>query len=590
MRACKCPNCGSNLNFDDDGREYVFCQFCGTKIDLMDERTIHTEHIYDEARVKNADSIHRIVDIFASPFEDYRRKKAEKEAREAREAEEAREAAKAAQAQSQENMEAFETAFIAGLGWCIRFAKTHRSETLAAIAGLAVLFALFTGSSHISEVKKQKQAESIAASHTAMGEILYPSGAGSSGDYRNTYKKLKDAGFTNVTAEGAGDLFFGILETENDIIEITVDGAPDFEKNTWYPSDTPIVIKYHSFSKETESTTESVTQTVTQKAQDAVNSAVSSAQNKTSEMAASASSIISDAIDEASSGDTTYSRSVSPSAWSYDLCFVHRYSDYDAYYAIRKDDGTVRYFTTSDLSVMVGKWKTGSLRSSTGSSSGMVVSFPYNGGFEVSLRYTYADKDNTITVTAADGTTTDFSLIGSAAVKRVLSSDDYFDWDPSQPKPESSITNRVTTSSSSDASASSEESLSPELQDKLTQALLDYYSRPSMYAYDLCYVRHGKDYDMYYGIWFGDGSVRSFSTNGDLSVQVGKITSGNLETGMTVHYPYDGGWNETMKYTKSGSDQTISVTLSGYTVTFTKITPDAMRKVLSTDDYYDWVE
>ena len=59
---------------------------------------------------------------------------------------------------------------------------------------------------------------------------------------------------------------------------------------------------------------------------------------------------------------------------------------------------------------------------------------------------------------------------------------------------------------------------------------------------------------------------------------------------MTVHYPYDGGWNETMKYTKSGSDQTISVTLSGYTVTFTKITPDAMRKVLSTDDYYDWVE
>ena len=214
MRACKCPNCGSNLNFDDDGREYVFCQFCGTKIDLMDERTIHTEHIYDEARVKNADSIHRIVDIFASPFEDYRRKKAEKEAREAREAEEAREAAKAAQAQSQENMEAFETAFIAGLGWCIRFAKTHRSETLAAIAGLAVLFALFTGSSHISEVKKQKQAESIAASHTAMGEILYPSGAGSSGDYRNTYKKLKDAGFTNVTAEGAGDLFFGILETE----------------------------------------------------------------------------------------------------------------------------------------------------------------------------------------------------------------------------------------------------------------------------------------------------------------------------------------------------------------------------------------
>lgn len=586
MRACKCPNCGVNLTFDETPNNYVFCQYCGAKIDLLDQRTMHTERIYDDARVKNADSIHRIVDIFASPFEDHRRKKAEKEAREAREAEEAREAAKAAQAQSQENMEAFEAAFVAGLGRCIQFVKTHRSETLSAIAGLAVLFALFSGSSHISEVKKQKQAESIVASHAAMGEILYPSGASSSGDYRNTYKKLKDAGFTNVTAEGAGDLFFGILETENDIIEVTVDGAPEFDDNTWYPADTPIVIKYHSFSKETESTIKSGTQTVTQKAQDAVNSAVSSAQNKTSEIAASVSSVISDTIDEVSSGDTTYSRSVSPSALSYDLCFVHRYSDYDAYYAIRKDDSTVRYFTTNDLSVMVSKRKTGSLRSA----GGMVVSFPYNGGFEVSLRYTYPDKDNTITVTAADGTTTDFSLIGSAAVKRVLSSDDYFDWNPSQPKPESSITNRAATSSSSDASASSKESLSPELRDELAQALLDYYSRPSMYSYDLCYVRHGKDYDMYYGIWFGDGSVRSFSTNGDLSVQVGKITSGDLETGMVVHYPYGGGWNETMKYTKVGSDQAISVTLSGYTVTFTKITPDAMRKVLSTDDYYDWVE
>lgn len=533
MRACKCPNCGSNLNFDDDGREYVFCQFCGTKIDLMDERTIHTEHIYDEARVKNADSIHRIVDIFASPFEDYRRKKAEKEAREAREAEEAREAAKAAQAQSQENMEAFETAFIAGLGWCIRFAKTHRSETLAAIAGLAVLFALFTGSSHISEVKKQKQAESIAASHTAMGEILYPSGAGSSGDYRNTYKKLKDAGFTNVTAEGAGDLFFGILETENDIIEITVDGAPDFEKNTWYPSDTPIVIKYHSFSKETESTIKSGAQTVTQKAQDAVNSAVSSVQNKTSEIAASASSIISDTIDEVSSGDTTYSRSVSPSALSYDLCFVHRYSDYDAYYAIRKDDSTVRYFTTNDLSVMVSKRKTGSLRSA----GGMVVSFPYNGGFEVSLRYTYADKDNTITVTAADGTATDFSLIGSAAVKRVLSSDDYFDWDSSQPKPESSITNRAAASSSSDAVSEAASKPEPSLDYTPAHQDTDYDSN----AYVLPDTETNSK--VYLLVSYKDKIIRVF-IYGDGSPKdgyVGHITSGGKSDGFFVHFNYGNG-------------------------------------------------
>lgn len=533
MRACKCPNCGVNLTFDETPNNYVFCQYCGAKIDLLDQRTMHTERIYDDARVKNADSIRRIVDIFASPFEDHRRKKAEKEAREAQEAEEAREAAKAAQAQSRENMEAFEAAFVAGLGWCIQFIRTHRSETLAAIAGLAVLIALFSGSSHISEIKRQKQAESIAASHTAMGEILYPSGASSSGDYRNTYKKLKDAGFTNVTAEGAGDLFFGILETENDIIEITVDGAPDFEKNTWYPSDTPIVIKYHSFSKETESTTESVTQTVTQKAQDAVNSAVSSVQNKTSEIAASASSIISDTIDEVSSGDTTYSRSVSPSALSYDLCFVHRYSDYDAYYAIRKDDSTVRYFTTNDLSVMVSKRKTGSLRSA----SGMVVSFPYNGGFEVSLRYTYADKDNTITVTAADGTATDFSLIGSAAVKRVLSSDDYFDWDSSQPKPESSITNRAAASSSSDAVSAAASKPEPSLDYTPAHQDTDYDSN----AYVLPDTETNSK--VYLLVSYKDKIIRVF-IYGDGSPKdgyVGHITSGGKSDGFFVHFNYGNG-------------------------------------------------
>ena len=94
MRACKCPNCGSNLAFDDNGREYIFCQFCGTKIDLMDQRTVHTEHIVDDAKIKNAESIHRIVNIFASPFEDYRKKKQDKAEQEAREAEEAAEAAR----------------------------------------------------------------------------------------------------------------------------------------------------------------------------------------------------------------------------------------------------------------------------------------------------------------------------------------------------------------------------------------------------------------------------------------------------------------------------------------------------------------
>ena len=80
MRACKCPNCGANLNFDETPNNYVFCQYCGTKIDLLDQRTMHTEHIIDdakikesEAKMKNAESMSRIVNIFAAPVEEKQR-------------------------------------------------------------------------------------------------------------------------------------------------------------------------------------------------------------------------------------------------------------------------------------------------------------------------------------------------------------------------------------------------------------------------------------------------------------------------------------------------------------------------------------
>lgn len=69
MRACTCPNCGAQLKVDNDDREFIYCEFCGTRIDLVDRRTVHTEHIIDDAKIKNAENISRIVNIFAAPVE-----------------------------------------------------------------------------------------------------------------------------------------------------------------------------------------------------------------------------------------------------------------------------------------------------------------------------------------------------------------------------------------------------------------------------------------------------------------------------------------------------------------------------------------
>lgn len=117
---------------------------------------------------------------------------------------------------------------------------------------------------HSAELARLEE-ERIANSHLAMGEVKMPS-ISRTGDYRNVLKKLKDAGFTNVTAVGKGDLFFGILEDENDIVEITVDGAPEFEDETWYSMDVPIVISYHSFytAKSASSSTTVVASTVSE--------------------------------------------------------------------------------------------------------------------------------------------------------------------------------------------------------------------------------------------------------------------------------------------------------------------------------------
>ena len=52
MRACKCPNCGANFEVEE-GREFAFCGYCGTKIMLDDVRITH--RIIDEARLKEAE-------------------------------------------------------------------------------------------------------------------------------------------------------------------------------------------------------------------------------------------------------------------------------------------------------------------------------------------------------------------------------------------------------------------------------------------------------------------------------------------------------------------------------------------------------
>lgn len=271
-----CPECGAKLLAEDASVDFATCPYCGAQVrvnvnvnyNFNYSKSEHTEHIVDDAKIKVAENASRVIDLFASPIEERRAKKKAEEERIQREAEEADRLRKEQEARDAEEARIYEE-------WASAQREKHARQTGRAIAkginyykankkkcliAFALAIALLVGGNIYSSASKKHaqelaahraelarlEEERIANSHLAMGEVKMPD-ISRSGDYRNVVKQLKNAGFINVNAVGKGDLLLGILDTENDIIEITVDGAPEFETDIWYAMDVPIVITYHSF-------------------------------------------------------------------------------------------------------------------------------------------------------------------------------------------------------------------------------------------------------------------------------------------------------------------------------------------------------
>lgn len=271
-----CPECGAKLLAEDTSVDSATCPYCGAQVrvnvnvnyNFNYSKSEHTKHIVDDAKIKDAENTSRVIDLFASPIEERRAKKKAEEERIQREAEEAERLRKEQEVRDAEEARVYEE-------WASAQREKHARQAGRAIAkginyykankkncliAFALVIALMVGGNIYSSASKKHaqelaahraelarlEEERIANSHLAMGEVKMPD-ISRYGDYRNVAKQLKDAGFINVDTVGKGDLLFGILDTENDIIEITVDGAPEFETDIWYAMDVPIVITYHSF-------------------------------------------------------------------------------------------------------------------------------------------------------------------------------------------------------------------------------------------------------------------------------------------------------------------------------------------------------
>lgn len=54
-RTVKCPSCGADLTVKDGNREFMFCEYCGSKVRLDDYQETH--RFVDEAKVKRVEAI-----------------------------------------------------------------------------------------------------------------------------------------------------------------------------------------------------------------------------------------------------------------------------------------------------------------------------------------------------------------------------------------------------------------------------------------------------------------------------------------------------------------------------------------------------
>lgn len=70
-RTVKCPSCGAELTVKDDNRDFMFCEFCGTKVRLDDYQETH--RYVNEAEVQRVKA-EKELELKKMEFEERKRK------------------------------------------------------------------------------------------------------------------------------------------------------------------------------------------------------------------------------------------------------------------------------------------------------------------------------------------------------------------------------------------------------------------------------------------------------------------------------------------------------------------------------------
>lgn len=223
INAIKCPSCGADLPIEE-GREKIFCSFCGTPIVLTNENEYIYRHI-DEAGIKKAEA-DKLVELKKLELLE---KKQEEKAR--------RKSIK------------LKISIILGAAGVLCFFIGYAADMEGFLMPgmLCVLILMYMWIFSMGKDNKDDDDEDIVLGRA----IRLPAGVDEyeNKSYQALEAKFKSAGFSYIQCIPLHDLTTGFLKKPNMVESITVNGEDIDKMNSRakVAADSTIVISYHSF-------------------------------------------------------------------------------------------------------------------------------------------------------------------------------------------------------------------------------------------------------------------------------------------------------------------------------------------------------
>lgn len=211
----KCPQCGADLSVEN-GREFSFCSYCGTKVMMSNEN----EHIYrniDEARIKEAET-ERMVLMRQLDMEE----------------------------KSSVSKKLLVAIWILGTAILIILGIIGLSidnEGLGMCMMLGMCVGMWGGLGLFGTSSKKKPRRYAGSNEVVITEAMEYC---SEKNYNAIVALFKGAGFTNVTAIPLNDLNMFNQKKNGQVESVTINGNDEFEEGDVFPKDSNVLITYHS--------------------------------------------------------------------------------------------------------------------------------------------------------------------------------------------------------------------------------------------------------------------------------------------------------------------------------------------------------